>query len=339
MLEYKMSKFLFICLVLLAACGLRDNISDDTSPVPHTADSLNAKLYHNTNGRTPKIVLITLDGVRWQDIFDGETPSPYPKQYTSRQLVPNLYHSFVDNGIAIGKYSQARNKNNRHISQPGYLELLTGIPSTTCFTNHCPYNTKPTLVNEFNSSAVFASWDIIDHIVDNSGIVNTGRYIRNDKWKQLHLSDNQDFEQEFDDNYRPDVLTYTATIDYLKTTQPDFLWVSFCDRDDWAHYNNVVFYWASLNAADYYISEIMKLTDPNTVFIITTDHGRGGGDGWNNHGTDAASGRVWILIAGAGIPRVGFVSYDRVVYSSDIYPTIMEITKSQKSPRSLLNSL
>lgn len=292
----------------------------------------------NLRNGAPKIVLITIDGVRWQDIFDQHSGVGSFRP-TSRELVPNLYKHFVDEGMAIGRDSQILVSGPAHISQPGYLEIMRGYSTFDCFTNMCPPNTQRTLINEFaNNSTVIAGWETIGKIFDNSlAIVNVGRTNKNIQWQQLNIPDPVEVIDNFSDSsYREDRYTTETALAYLnKIGQPQFLWISLGDTDEWAHRNNILFYWSSLNAADKFIGEIMNIMSANTVFIVCPDHGRS--DNFRDHGWDEASRRVWIMMTGKGVPSAGFVHYDHNVYLADIYPTMLELTKGIKSNKSLLN--
>ena len=288
--------------------------------------------------KSPKIVLITIDGTRWQDIYDGPTPLDYPRQYTSQQLVPNLYKHFVSGGMAIGKESQALIKGPAHISMPSYLEIMRGYPSLDCLNNYCRTNNKPTLVNSFpHQSAVFAGWDTIAKVFDTQlAVTNIGKNIRSDSWSRLGLPEHPVEQDDFESNeYRPDLYTELSAIEYLKQEQPQFLWISLGDTDEWAHQGNVLMYWASLHMTDLFIGKLVEILDSNTVFIICPDHGRS--DNFRDHGWDAASGRVWIMMRGPGIPNSGFVKYNRDVYLADIMSTVLELTSGTHSARSLLH--
>lgn len=291
----------------------------------------------NNFSNPTKIILITIDGVRWMDLFDAREPVGNFNP-SSREIAPNIYKHFVDNGMAIGKLSDAFVGGPAHISQPGYLEILRGRPTFDCFNNYCPQNIKPTIINEFpNDSAVFSGWETIAKIFDNSlAVVNINKDIRSDSWRKLNLPDNQNYPDDFgDEEYRADKYTQEAALDYLRIYQPTFTYLSFGDTDEWAHQNNMLFYLASINSVDEFIGEIFKIVDRNTIFIITTDHGRS--SDFANHHWDEASRRVWIMIGGYGIPALGFVKYNRPVYLADIFPTIIEITKHKHSEKSLLN--
>jgi hypothetical protein len=322
-----MTKKIILCVITFVLCFVVDaNITG-----ANTVDAAIQKA-------APKIVLITIDGVRWQDIYNKHDSFSLDNDLSGRHVLPTIYREFIDNGIAVGNSTPAFTENMFHVSQPGYLEIISGYSSRTCFNNYCKPNTSITLLNYFaNDAAVIASWETIAKTFDNSlAAVNAGRHIRSSKWDQLNLPNTDTLSDHFDNNeYRGDEGAYEAAMALLHKRQPEFLWISFGDTDEEAHAGDVNSYWLALNAVDVFILESMKLTDPNTVYIVCPDHGRS--NNFRDHGMDAESGRVWILMAGAGIPKAGFVSYDRDVYLADIMPTIMGLSKGIPSSRSLLN--
>lgn len=261
-----------------------------------------------------KIILITLDGVRWQEMFDDKSPIPPYLKVDSRKLMPHIYHHFVDNGIVIGKYSEIKLGNSAHMSLPGYYEILSG-KITDCINNECESNTNQTLVNYFqNDAVVFGSWKLIDQVIDNTkSYVNTGN---------------------LDAIYRSDLETIKVINQYLATfQQPKFLWVSLGNTDEWAHDGSYDNYLSSLQLADNFIDQIVKQYQANSSIIITTDHGRG--IDWRQHGLDELSGRVWLLLCGKNIDKLGFIKLNETVYSYDIAPTILDLV-GERNNRSLL---
>lgn len=286
--------------------------------------------------QTPNIILITLDGVRWQDIFEVSPAfGNFPRQ-ESKIIIPNIYHHFIENGIAIGKTSIINTENFAHVSLPGYIEILSGQASDVCFNNECKQNKLPTLINQFpNDSAVFASWELIDRVFDNTlATVNVGRAVRNNKWLNLHLPNDTILDDQFgDEEYRSDEFTMRATLDFIKIKQPSFLWVSLGDTDEYAHWGNAVFYWASLNAMDTFIGELMKQANANTIFVICTDHGRG--KNFTDHGIDPTSRRVFTLIGG-NINKEEFTILDKEKYLSNIYDTILYLRNNKDLNKSLV---
>jgi hypothetical protein len=284
---------------------------------------------------SPNVILITLDGVRWQEIFNGQTPDHQP--IDSQKLLPNLYQNFVSNGIAFGNHSEVKVSGPAHISLPGYLEILRGHATLDCLNNDCGYNKEPTIVNLFNKSAVFSSWVTINHVVDKSPILNNGRNYRNLGFNKLNLPDNKDFPVAWGDKYyRPDFYTTEAVDIYLKNNHPEFLWISLGDTDENAHAGNYSGYLASLQFADQYIGNLLNTQyGKNSIVIVTTDHGRS--LDWRNHHWDPESARTWILMRGPGIPAIGMVQLNQIVHPANIYPTIIELLIKIKQEKSLLN--
>lgn len=286
------------------------------------------------NNQLHKIVLITIDGTRYQDIFDWGSDLNY---LHGRQIIPNIYHHFMDNGIVIGATTLAFTENKVYLSLPGYSEIMRGYAGN-CITNECEQYVGPTIVDQFKGSAtVIGSWEPIAKTFNDDGVaINVGRHIRNFEWWQLDISeDGLSKEDDFgSDEYRTDIDTITLATEYLKHEQPDFLWVSLGDTDEFAHRNNYLWYLTAMNYADAFIGYVMQIVDSNTVVIVATDHGRA--LNFTSHGGDPNASRVWMLIGG-DVDKVGFVNYDHNPYLSDIYPTIMELAKGTKSPRSLMN--
>jgi hypothetical protein len=74
---------------------------------PHEPINNNSEVTQNTNSGS--VILITVDGIRWQEIFDGvdraATQSAPGRRFAplpSRLLLPNIYREFVDNGTVLG---------------------------------------------------------------------------------------------------------------------------------------------------------------------------------------------------------------------------------------------
>jgi bisphosphoglycerate-independent phosphoglycerate mutase (AlkP superfamily) len=91
------------------------------------------------------------------------------------------------------------------------------------------------------------------------------------------------------------------------------LFVGFGDTDNWGHMGR---YDALLDTAHYvdgFIGALWREMQAipaykgTTTFIITTDHGRGGGlSEWKEHGVEeAGSGNIWIAVLGPDTPALG----------------------------------
>jgi hypothetical protein len=105
------------------------------------------------------VVLVTVDGARWQDVFDGA------------DLMPALHALARERGAFVGADARAaiRATGPNFVSLPGYTEIFTGRPSTTCRDNECPPTRTPTFldraVDAGLSVAAFASWEKLDRAI------------------------------------------------------------------------------------------------------------------------------------------------------------------------------
>ena len=166
-------------------------------------------------------------------------------------------------------------------------------------------------------------------------IINSGRNYRTSKYQALPIEDNQSFNNNvghFD--YRPDEFTIQTTLNYLNIEKPEFLWVSLGDTDEYAHLGNYEKYISALRKADHFIGEMIQQYDENTVFVITTDHGRS--KDWTSHGYDSESSRVWLMMYGKNIPVNHFVKFNQTKSLSNLMPTILKITHGINSEDSLI---
>jgi hypothetical protein len=293
----------------------------------------------------PRVILVTIDGVRWQDVFNGTDPILYKgKTIPARELLPNLYGSFADHGMVVGRDSTFVATGPAHISLPGYLEIMRGHPSTDCQTNECEPKLEETMADLFETSAVFASWDTIRKTVSKNPdrfVINCGRNYRSQAWKNLGFKDDVTFPEFFDPWYRPDDLTKKAVLEYLEHNTPQFLWVSLGDTDEWAHAGNYQKYLESLVDADKFVGQMISWANAQPcakdfTFIVTADHGRS--LHWQDHGWDAESARDWVMIYGRSTPAEGFVHYNRTKSLSNILPTVKSLVSGKRERGSLIRN-
>ncbi len=215
--------------------------------------------------------------------------------------------------------------NGRYFSYPGYNEILTGAADARVDSNAKNYNENVTVLEwlhrqpDFQGKvAAYCSWDVFPFIINDkrSGIpVNAG-------WQPLRVGNAERIagvnfvaEQLFRewDGVRYDVFTATGAIEEMRTTQPRVLFVSLGETDDWAHAGRYDRYLLTARQNDHFIQTLWETATSipeyrdNTLFLVTTDHGRGDGrEGWKNHGADLpGSERIWIAAFGAGLAKNG----------------------------------
>lgn len=289
----------------------------------------------------PKIVLITLDGVRWQDMFDGtDTNLSHATSITSRDLLPNLYAKFVDQGTTIGKTSEVQVSGPNFVSLPGYLEILRGHPAHDCFVNNCSPHPEPSVIDEYHllypnaEVAIFTSWDLLGSLSKTSSdyIINTSKLHQN--WTEPVWPHTNKWLDE-----QEDVYAEAAARTYIEHPyHPDFMWIALGDADEYAHAGSYVDYIRSLRTYDQFIGQLVRDLPDETTFIITTDHGRG--VNWKEHSAaEPTSKRTWLMMRGPKVPHKGMVDLDQTITASWIAPTIEEIMDGEERNHSVLRLL
>ena len=267
--------------------------------------------------KNPNVFLITLDGVRWQDVFTGMDTVLLNSAYTQDKDV--LTRKFVGSSEAenremlmpffwntIAKEGQLHGNRNRGskvdltnkmlFSYPGYNEILTGrADDENIVSNDKNYNKNVTILETTNSSdgykgkvAAFGSWDVFPFIINDkrSGVLVNAGYMdaKGDlNEREKFLNETQRQAPVIWESVRLDVFTHHFAKEYVKKNHPKLVYLSYGETDDFAHEGMFDFYMKSLQNTDALIADLWNYVqnDPfyknNTYFFITTDHGRGKG--------------------------------------------------------------
>lgn len=294
------------------------------------------------------IVLVALDGVRWYDVFHGVEKERAKalgfradEMLSAARLLPNLA-SLADAGMAIGADGSGISANGPgFVSLPGYMEMLTGAP-TRCLDNDCASVDGPTIADEMAADpgtgpldvAVISSWDRIDRAAAKAPenlIVSAGRQhgktrerLRFDPVaEELFDRGSKDGPEPGTGDFRRDRSTAAIALHYLRAQRPRFLFIGLGETDELAHKGDYRGYLAALVQADEAIGNVAAVLSEyeregrRTTLIVTTDHGRG--PEFTGHGSYAPeSGAVWLIAAGAGIPRIGRAKFPRPHKLSDV---------------------
>jgi hypothetical protein len=265
-----------------------------------------------------KLFIITLDGLRWQEVFNGAdsallnnttyTPDPgglkalywaASPEERRKKLMPFFWNVIAPGGELYGNrsYGNYMNVANPYaLSYPGYNELLTGRVDLTIFNNGKSPNRNLSVLEVLNATplyqnkvAAFASWDAFPFILNRS---QSNIYINSgfDELKGAHLTatealiNNLQSEIEDQKNTRYDELTYLACKEYIHKNRPSIVFLSLGGTDEAAHKKKYDVYLQQTNNADRMIGELWQYLQTlpeyagKTTFLITTDHGRGAGE-------------------------------------------------------------
>ena len=265
--------------------------------------------------KTENLIIFTLDGMRWEEIFGGvDSAILHNPQYTHeraeiekklwdnsaeerrKRLYPFIWNTIATKGQLYAnrhKGSFADIANPYRFSYPGYNEIFTGYPDTAVNSNDKIKNKNENVLEFINKQkgyegnvAAFSTWDVIPYILNkwrSSIVANTYPdllELGNEQSKLLN--DLQFFAAKLHgDAARPDLVTYMAAREYFKAKKPKVLYISFDETDEFAHGGKYDEYLGVSNMEDAMIADIWNLVQSmpeykdKTTLIVTCDHGRG----------------------------------------------------------------
>ena len=176
-----------------------------------------AESNESNNNDAPNIILITLDGVRWQEVFNGvDLDLIENKKFTKnstllkdmflsddnknrqQKLLPFIGNYINNKGVLIGNRDEGsilKLTNDQLFSYPGYNEILTGFADSSITSNDKIYNKNKTILELLNRNenysgrvAAFCSWDVFPFIINDkrSGVPVSAGYsnLENEKSRE-----------------------------------------------------------------------------------------------------------------------------------------------------------
>jgi len=244
--------------------------------------------------KTQNLILVTLDGVRVQEVFSGldETIAIHDQQQiyseidTGRArygqggpeqrraaLLPNLWNHLAPQGMVLGNpaYDNHVKVQNRILwSTPGYTEMMTGGPKHEVTDNEnyrFPFRTALDLAREeldlqFGDIAQIGSWDGFKLAASGSdgGFLMVGAH---EAIPPPYNTPETDYLAKLRrevmglwEEGSDDVLTFHMVNAFVKKNQPRVLWWALKDSDDWAHADRYDRYLEFLHMADRLIGEL-----------------------------------------------------------------------------------
>jgi len=277
------------------------------------------------------VILVTLDGVRSQEIF-GQPPPELAGADTAPAF-PLLHASLEHEGVMYGdptRFDVMTTANPAQRSLPGYMSIFAGFEQK-CFDNDCPRTVVETaleriqrqLVLSRGEVATIASWGKMGRAIEHiGGTIYTD--IGPSGADAIGATSAPDWHPA-----RWDRDTWAAAMRYLEAARPRLLHIGLLDADGWAHAGDYASYLGTLRQYDRWIAELRArlatLGDygARTTIIVTTDHGRGDGAGWTDHNPDLpGSERVFLYAVGPQIAGGRWASALARHSSADIRPTL-----------------
>jgi hypothetical protein len=310
------------------------------------------------------LVIVTLDGMRWQEVFAGaDTALINNNRFTNdkesinylfggkttterrAKLFPFLWSTLAKQGQLYGNRwlgNYVQNANPYKFSYPGYNELFTGYADSAVSSNDKILN-KNVNVLEFinqqngfeNKVAVFATWDVFPYILNkqrSSLFINADSDTSATSNSNLKLINEMQALTSKPIDVRPDIFTYMTAREYMKLYQPRVLYIALDETDDFAHHGMYDQYLRSANAADRMLRDLWQLIQSipaysnKTTLIITCDHGRGEGVLWHDHGDEVPnSEQIWVAAIGPNIEPMGECQHQQLIYQKQLAQTFAAI--------------
>ncbi|WP_339865324.1 hypothetical protein [Paremcibacter congregatus] len=252
--------------------------------------------------KTENVILITLDGVRWREVFQGvdkrffdqpdflaykKTHAEFKQEFWRESpddrreiLFPFLWNVVAKRGQIYGNRtlgSKADITNKLHFSYPGYNEILTGFADPRINSNDKIQNPNQTFLEWLDKkpafkgkAAAFGSWDVFPYIINEkrSGVfTNAGFEVMDILLDTPRIQELNQLQKDIPspwDTVRLDAFTYNFAFEYLKAKKPRALYISLGETDDFAHEGQYDQYILAARRNDAFIARIWNWvqTDP-----------------------------------------------------------------------------
>ncbi|HCT58295.1 MAG TPA: AP protein [Gemmatimonas aurantiaca] len=243
-------------------------------------------------------------------------------------LLPVMWGTMAREGQIFGDSiggSRARTQNTLKFSYPGYSETFTGHVDRRIDSNGYPPNPNITVFEWLNRDpafagrvSAFATWNAFRRIInaERSGVpvydgwdraVPAGNDARRVQLRDLYASTTRLWA----DN-AVDALMHQSMLTALDERMPRVLFIGYGETDEWAHAGEYDLYLQAARQVDRYLSQLWTRfqSDPRTrgkvTMLVSTDHGRGVGRAWSDHGEEVIGAEyIWSAVIGPDTPARG----------------------------------
>jgi hypothetical protein len=253
---------------------------------------------------TRHVVLVTLDGLRTQEMFGGmdaiiaeneKKSGIYDLERARKRfwrdtpeerrlaLLPFFWGTLAPKGIVLGnkeKGSQVTMRNPLLFSGPGYQEILTGQYQPDVVSNDLiryPHQTVLEFVQRElglgkMQVATFGSWEGFGYLSSS----REGAFFTNTGYERMPagiasprmamLSDLQFEVMALWETGRSDAITFGLALEYLKKHRPRLLYIALGEPDDWAHARRYDRLLDYLHVADGYLRELWETLQASETY-------------------------------------------------------------------------
>lgn len=241
--------------------------------------------------RTGNVFLITVDGLRWQEVFTGMEEALATREFgvwdTNRlrswfwretveerrsALMPFVWETIAKRGQLYGngnKGSVARVTNGKNFTYPGFNEIFTGFPDERIDSNEKRWNPNVSVLEwlhrkpEFEGRVVgFANWAVHPYILNTrrsaipvwTGFDTTLPGVPGSRLELVQQMQQDTIQIWYDMTF--DSFYFHAANEYVREQQPRLVWLALSETDEWAHGGNYEHYLQAVHNADRYIGKL-----------------------------------------------------------------------------------
>ncbi|MBX3240574.1 MAG: hypothetical protein KIT80_00955 [Chitinophagaceae bacterium] len=243
--------------------------------------------------KAENIIIVTTDGLRWQEVFggmdssladnprfnQGERDLLYKKYGAAtamerrKKLFPFIWQAFASQGQLYGNRAYGNRVNTANpywFSYPGYNEIFTGFPDTAINTNAYRDNPHVTVLEylhqlpEFKGRiAAFGSWEAYTRILNKkrAGFPVMASFDSiswegaTEKEQLINALKQESFRAQENEGCM-DVFTHFQAMEYMKIRKPKVLYIAYLETDEWAHAGNYKYYLQSAAKVDAWLKDI-----------------------------------------------------------------------------------
>ena len=244
--------------------------------------------------QTKNVILVTIDGMRWQEIFNGADPQLLESrdggvrdkpgirkefwressQDRRKALMPFLWTTIADKGQIFGDpsvSSPVRVTNGMKFSYPGYNEMLCGHPDPRINSNDKIPNPNTNVLEWLNGLpeyrgrvGAYGAWDRLPYILN----VQRSHLPAHAGWDPIDDQPLTAAEQEIngllpqlpriwdDDTF--DVIAGRGAVQYILKHHPRVFYLMFGETDEWAHLRRYDCYLQAAKKNDQFIAQLWE---------------------------------------------------------------------------------
>jgi hypothetical protein len=247
--------------------------------------------------QTENIIIITTDGLRWQEVFggmdsaiannpkfnEGDSTYIFDRYWASnaterrKKLMPFFWSTLEANGQIYGNRifdNKIDNANPYWFSYPGYSELMTGHADTAINSNGYPANPHVTVLEFLNNQprlkgkvAAFGAWNAFDRILNEErsgipvicGLQTTGGKFPTANEKMLNAIQRDAYKPWLEDECL-DVFTHYSAFEWIKARKSKVVYIAYGETDEWAHSGKYRSYLDAAHQVDAWIKQLWEFT-------------------------------------------------------------------------------